>query len=185
MNRRKFISSIHKKILILFLKAGYRTGGILFIVERRWIFVPTFLGMEDCSWTLLLSSSVIYLLVCIFTCLMKCKQEWGKDVQESMSVFMAQHRTQAREKGVANLLLKQRLQWGAANQVILEMMDGEKVLLRTCEAKQSLVQFRKSETWLRLKWEDGFPATWTQTMRKCYKSLICILHDSVTFEFSI
>lgn len=68
-----------------------------------------------------------------------------------MSVFMAQHRTQARERGVANLLLKQRLQWGAANQVVLEMMDGEKVLLRTCEDKQSLLQFRKPETWLRLK----------------------------------
>lgn len=59
-------------------------------------------------------------------------------------MFMAWHRTQAREKGVANLLLKQRLQWGAANQVILEMMDGEKVLLRTHEAKQNLLQFRKT-----------------------------------------
>ena len=58
-------------------------------------------------------------------------------------------------QGAANLLFEQRLQWGAANQAGLRD-DGEKARLRTREAKQSLLQFKKPETWLRLKWEAWF-----------------------------
>lgn len=58
-------------------------------------------------------------------------------------------------QGAASLLLKQRPQWGAANQAGLRD-DGEEALLRTREAKQSLLRFKKPEAWLRLKWEAWF-----------------------------
>lgn len=58
-------------------------------------------------------------------------------------------------QGDANLVLKLRPWTGTANWAGLRE-DGEKAPLRTREAKQSLLQFKKPETWLRLKWEAWF-----------------------------
>jgi len=58
-------------------------------------------------------------------------------------------------QGAANLLFKQRLQWGAANQAGVRG-DGDKALLRTRKAKQSAAIQEASGTWLRLRWEARF-----------------------------
>jgi len=45
----------------------------------------------------ILCDMIFTLHVCVFPCLTESERALAKDVQESVSVFMAQHRTQARE----------------------------------------------------------------------------------------
>lgn len=158
VHRGKFTSSIHNRIVTLFLEVGYKTGRILFIIEWFWIFVPTFLGMEDCSWTLLLPLSVTCYLLHVFVSLLVLRRVNRSEPRMFRRACLCLwHSTghKPERQGAASLLLKQRPQWGAANQAGLRD-DGEEALLRTREAKQSLLRFKKPEAWLRLKWEAWF-----------------------------
>lgn len=147
----KKVYIIHSQQNINFILKRQITGleGFLSLSDFGFSLLSSFLGMKDCSLNLLLSSSMTWYLLHMFVSLLVSKKvKWTKDFQRS--VFMAQHRCQPEKEGAASLLLKQRLQWGAAKQAGLR--DNGKDLGGQAEH----LQIKKPKTWLRLKWFSNF-----------------------------
>lgn len=142
----KFTSSIHNRTLILFLKSRLQDWRDSFY-HWFWIFpvsqLPIFLGMKDCFWNNPLWHDICFM--CLYLYLSHKKWSEPRTFKRACLYSWQSTGCKPEREGAAHLLLKQRLQWGAANQAGLR--DDGKNLGGQAEYPAS-----QEDSWLRLKW---------------------------------